>query len=593
MTSAWSFQYYSGGWVTIPNAQIDHTLETLSGQEEAVFTVPNTSDILSVLLTQPLVQVLYRGSVIYAGRFAKLGIKIFQITGTVYNEAYVAMKQAPNNLTITYSNVPANQVLADILAGSGVAVGECPTDPVSVKFNRDNPYTAAANLANKILGLDFWGSGSSITSDLAFNIGTRDATINTLPGQVGRDSERTLDYSKVVDQVIVRGVDNSGLEIEGSAGTAGAIAAFVEKKPSSVAILNQLAAWKLQFLNNPSNNNGTPLTLLTDQVASWRPGQYVSCSRPELDLVGSFIIQRITKNAYSSTVEVDAMVPQSAVNELVADQDAQDEALNPVQPSQTIPSVINLQGLVGLYHINEGTGSVINDSSPSALNGSLTNGSWVQPSGQATKVLLMNHDAYINLGNGFDFGGAGALTLAIWADLTQHYADDNYLWYMDNECFLQHYGTDDRVRFGVYIGGSWHYVVSDAGAAPLNSRLFLVGVYDGTTLYLYINGVLVKSIAQTGVITLNPGVMTYIGASSTGGGFTQGFVAEAMRWSRALSAQEVQELYFFPLIEVVRKAGQGGTPVNLNQSLVRIYCSPFNFTVDPVTLAVQVVTFGS
>ncbi len=203
----------------------------------------------------------------------------------------------------------------------------------------------------------------------------------------------------------------------------------------------------------------------------------------------------------------------------------------------------------------------------------------------------MNHDAYVNLGSSFDFGGH-ALTLAIWVDLTQHYDSDNYLWYMANQCILQHYGTDDRGRFGVYIGGAWHYVTSDAGTAPLNSRLFLVGTYDGANLNLYINGTLVKSVPQAGTVGLNPGVVSYIGASRTGGGFTQGFVAEAMRWSRALSAQEVQELYFFPLIEVVRRASGVAPPPNLNQSLVRIYCSPFSFAIDQAGLSVQVTTFG-
>ncbi len=154
---AWQFQYWNGSsWVILSNAQIDHVLETLSGQEEAVFTVPNTAGILSVLLSQPLIQVLYRGSRIYGGRFGKLSIKIPQLTGTVYNETYVALKQAPNNLTKTYNSVPANLVLADIVAGSGVAVGDCPTDPVSVKFNRDNPYTALLTLPTRSLG---WISG--------------------------------------------------------------------------------------------------------------------------------------------------------------------------------------------------------------------------------------------------------------------------------------------------------------------------------------------------------------------------------------------------------------------------------------------------
>ena len=179
-----------------------------------------------------------------------------------------------------------------------------PSLNVSIKFNNTNCFKAAQDLA-AACGLDYWADGSG------FNIGTRDSTVHAL-GYVGSNSKRALDYVKVVDQVIVYGVDLSGNPISGSAGSPGSLAAFVEKKATSAATLANIAAFKLQVLNNPSNGNS--LECLISQVAAWHPGQYVSASRADLDLVGSFIIQRITKSAVVCTVEVDAAMPQMDVN---------------------------------------------------------------------------------------------------------------------------------------------------------------------------------------------------------------------------------------------------------------------------------------
>ena len=69
-------------------------------------------------------------------------------------------------------------------------------------------------------------------------------------------------------------------------------------------------------------------------------------------------------------------------------------------------------------------------------------------------------------------------------------------------------------------------------------------------MYLYVSDpsgiaqLLTYSQAQTGNIDASTSDV-YLGGSSF-----QGVVAECMIWGRALSAQEVQELFFRPLIEV-------------------------------------------
>ena len=86
-----------------------------------------------------------------------------------------------------------------------------------------------------------------------------------------------------------------------------------------------------------------------------------------------------------------------------------------------------------------------------------------------------------------------------------------------------------------------------------------MGVYDGANMYLYlsnpatINQLLTYTQAQTG----------NIGSSTSdvyiGGSLYQGIVTEVMIWGRALSAAEVQALFFQPLTQVV-SVGSSVTP---------------------------------
>ena len=294
MTDGWSFQYSTDGstWTALNYAEIDHILEALGsvgGQEEVVFTLPNTSENRAIIQTKPYIQVLFNNTVIYplsGGKAIATGRQYSStiIRVTVYNYVYVLLKQASSTVTQDYTETDVDTIAAYICGLAGVTVGSMPTANVSIKYQEANCLKALQDLA-QACGEEYWG-------DSGFNIGTRDSTVQT-PGSIGSNSKRGFDYSKQVDQVIINGVDVDGNGIQGSAGGAGSIATFQERKVADAATLTLLAAYKLQTLNNPSNGNS--LECLISDVYAWHPGQYVTVSRDDLELTGSFIIQRITK----------------------------------------------------------------------------------------------------------------------------------------------------------------------------------------------------------------------------------------------------------------------------------------------------------
>lgn len=71
-----------------------------------------------------------------------------------------------------------------------------------------------------------------------------------------------------------------------------------------------------------------------------------------------------------------------------------------------------------------------------------------------------------------------------------------------------------------------------------------MAVYDGSAIYIYVNGALAAKVDQTGAVASG------VGDVLVGPIPFSGVVAEIMLWTRALSAQEIQELYFQPLWRV-------------------------------------------
>ena len=546
---SWQFQYWNGSsWLPFSNAQVDHVLEELSGHEELVLSLPNNSANRFIIQSKPFIQVLFNGSVIYPINGGKAILAAPQyspttITVTAYNYVFVQLSQASQTVTQNYTNTAVGTIAAYICGLAGVAVGSMPNLSVSIKFQDTNCFTALQNLA-AACGEDYWG-------DSAFNIGTRDSTIQTL-GYVGSNSKRGLDFSKQIDQVLIKGVDNSGVQIQGSAGTlGGSIATFTDKKVSDVATLNQLAAYKLQTLNNPSN--GTSLECLISQVASWHPGQYISANRADLVLQGSFIIKRITKYAVSCSVEVDAAMPQMDILLQETDQYA-DLGTYQAQPSTQTPSALTLQGLLHLYHLAEGSGATANDSTPngSAKNGAITNGSWINGAISGTKVLSFSGNGYVDCPNTDVL--TNALAIGCWYSPSQ-LIDHEAMIGKNNNYLLEISGTQGAIRFGLHIGGSWVYLTAPTGTIQANGRGFALAVYDGSKMYLYVanpqvlNQLLTYSQAQTGSLDSSSADL-YLAASGY-----KGVVAEVMIWSRALSGQEVQELFFRPLTRIIAKSG--------------------------------------
>jgi hypothetical protein len=250
----------------------------------------------------------------------------------------------------------------------------------------------------------------------------------------------------------------------------------------------------------------------------------------------------------------------------------------PAQPTTQTPATIVLQGLIGLYHLWEGQGTFAQDSSPNAdqNNGTITNGTWVQ--GPVTTVLQFSGTGSVDCGNGADVTAGGMnskFAVGCWFSPSA-LVDQAPLISKANQFILELSGTAGAIRFGVYIGGAWVYITSPAGVVTVNGRCFAMGVYDGANLCLYVsnpattNQLFTYTQTQTGSLPQSTADLFLAGSTY------QGVITECMIWGRALSAAEVQELFFQPLVQVVNLSQIGlylifGTTIKAKNTVVPDY----------------------
>lgn len=100
--------------------------------------------------------------------------------------------------------------------------------------------------------------------------------------------------------------------------------------------------------------------------------------------------------------------------------------------------------------------------------------------------------------------------------------------------------TNRQVNFSLKFGS----IVGLTGIAKLNVGIWyhVAGVYDGTNMFVYVNGVQDGTVAQTGSFTANS---PFYVSQSAGGGVRMfnGFIDDIRCYKRGLTATEISNLY--------------------------------------------------
>jgi hypothetical protein len=149
--------------------------------------------------------------------------------------------------------------------------------------------------------------------------------------------------------------------------------------------------------------------------------------------------------------------------------------------------------------------------------------------GSTEKVVLSNTS----------LGLTNAITISFWFKGTD---TSGHLFSISNgSTLLRFLSSGGNIAWQVVPSGGWVIVYSDSSSLNNNQWHHCVGVYNGTTVILYVDGVKkVHTLTTSGSI---PSGYTWLGGSYNGTPDWAGLLDEIAVWSRVLTDDEIAELH--------------------------------------------------
>ena len=211
---------------------------------------------------------------------------------------------------------------------------------------------------------------------------------------------------------------------------------------------------------------------------------------------------------------------------------------------------LNYPSPMSQWNFSEGSGCVANDSY-GINNGILKNNcpsispSWVI--GKIGNALSFNGSSNnVSVNNSANLNFTTSMSVSAW--IKWNIVPSTGMAYAtivnkngDSQYRLQHNATNSKFEFGIKTNTGGSYLTSIT--TPTDGVWYhLVGTWDGAFVKIYVNGVLEQTTGRTGVI---PGssVPLKIGSSSLDARWFNGIIDEVNLWDRALSQEEVIQVY--------------------------------------------------
>lgn len=141
--------------------------------------------------------------------------------------------------------------------------------------------------------------------------------------------------------------------------------------------------------------------------------------------------------------------------------------------------------------------------------------------------------------------GQPGMTMSAWFKLDTSTATNAVL--SRNAPYLFWINAGPILNSGIQRGGTWYWSATPAGTIVLNQWMYGAITYDGSARKTYVNGVQIGSndTQFSGNIVVNSALGLNIGYDACCGGryYFDGSIDDVRLYNRALSAQEIQQLY--------------------------------------------------
>jgi len=201
--------------------------------------------------------------------------------------------------------------------------------------------------------------------------------------------------------------------------------------------------------------------------------------------------------------------------------------------------------IVGLWLFDEGDGDVVEDTSGNGNDGEIFGPVWT--TGKFGSALDFDGtDIYVEVPDDPSLAPMDEITIAVLVYLRTANATNVYNGILDKTA-----GATDRSYNIGLRDGLWEFglandantkVTLNAGNVKTEEWVHIAGVYDGSEIELYENGVLLGSIAQSGSVNESNTVLWFSGWPGGADRGLDGMIDEAVIFSVALSEDDISTL---------------------------------------------------
>ncbi len=230
----------------------------------------------------------------------------------------------------------------------------------------------------------------------------------------------------------------------------------------------------------------------------------------------------------------------------------------------------NPAGLVAAFSFNEGLGDIVNDVSGTGNTGTITGATWTSAGRYGNALAFDGASSAITINDAPSLALTTGMTLEAWVKpaalsgwrtiLYKERPDGS-----ETALAWALYASDDTAPPAVYgmlagaTGNNQWTHAKGTTLLPLNTWTHVAGTYDGSALRLYVNGVLVRTLALAGSLAVTPGALR-IGGHAGAGQYFSGLMDEIRVYNRALSLTEIQADMAAPMATLPTVSAV--TPVN-------------------------------
>lgn len=222
-----------------------------------------------------------------------------------------------------------------------------------------------------------------------------------------------------------------------------------------------------------------------------------------------------------------------------------------VTTSNTAPPPPN--GLVAAYAFEEGNGTTTTDATGNGQNGTIVSATWTTAGKYGNALSFNGAFSYVTVSDSNLLDLTTGMTLSAWiypTTINQGEWRNVIIKERTGGEVYNLYANIDTNKPAVFVVGSSapSTPVDAQGTTPirLNAWSYLTATYDGVTLKLYVDGVLMGSRTLSGNLLTSTGPLR-IGGNSIWTEFFKGNIDEVRVYNRALSQAEIQSDMATPL----------------------------------------------